>query len=76
MGSRYDLIKQIESNTIFISLIKKGLLPTTILDRKVYYEFYLNQRKQYNNSQSIYNTAEEYRVSERTIRRAVKFMAS
>ncbi len=70
----YDILNIFENDLNFLLLLKKGVIPLSVLDKKVYYEYYLNQRKTTNKAQSITNTSEEYKVSERTIIRAIDFM--
>ena len=75
MGNTYDLVKRIENSEDFLTLLKKGVLPLSLLDQKVYYEYYLNDLKKTGSKvQSVMNTAEEYRKSESTINRAIRFM--
>ena len=74
MATTYELIKKIEDDTSFLVLLQKGIIPLSILDKKCYYEHYLNERKTVSNAQSISNTSEDYNVSEMTIRRAIKVM--
>ena len=74
MDTTYNLIKKIENDSLFIILLKKGLIPLSILDRKCYYERYLLERNTNGKLQSITNTADEYNVSERTIYNAIKLM--
>ena len=70
----YEILISFENNLSFLNLLKKGVIPLSVLDKKVYYEYYLNERKTTNKAQSITNTSEEYKVSERTIIRAIDFM--
>ena len=70
----YEILNVFEDDLNFLLLLKKGVIPLSVLDKKVYYEYYLNQKKTTNKAQSITNTAEEYKVSERTIIRAIDFM--
>ncbi len=70
----YSAIKKLENDINFLILLRRGVIPLSILDKKVYYEFYINELKTVNKTQAIANTAEEYKVSERTIIRAVDFM--
>jgi len=70
----YDYLKQVENDMTFLMLIKKGIIPLSILDKKVYYERYLYERKTHDASQAITNVTEEYHVSERTVYRAIKLM--
>ena len=74
MDTTYNLIKKIENDSLFIILLKKGLIPLSILDRKCYYERYILERNTNGKLQSITNTADEYNVSERTIYNAIKLM--
>ena len=74
MGNRYELITKIQSDILFLKLLKKGLLPLSVLDRKVYYEYFLNEFKTNKRWQAITNTADEFNVCESTIRRAIKYM--
>ncbi len=70
----YEILISFENNLSFLNLLKKGVIPLSVLDKKVYYEYYLNERKTTNKAQSITNASEEYKVSERTIIRAIDFM--
>ena len=45
MEKNYALIKRIENSQEFLLLIKKGLLPLSILDKKVFYEYYMDDLK-------------------------------
>lgn len=74
MVNTYELIKTVENDSLFLNLLRKGLIPLSVLDRKCYYERYKLERETNNKMQSITNTAEEYKVSERTIYNAIKFM--
>ena len=68
---RYEAICKTENlNT----LIKLGILPLTVLDYKVIYEYYKEERKCNNKKESEFNTAEEFRISERTVRRVAVWM--
>lgn len=70
----YALIKEIENNPLFFKLLQKGLIPLSILDRKCYYEKYLEEVKINTRVQSISNTSEDFKVHENTIRNAIKMM--
>ena len=72
MENTYQLIKRIENDSDFLTMLKKGLIPLSFLDKKVYYEYYLNDLNRTGSKpQSIFNTSEEYDKSEITIRRAI-----
>ena len=51
-----------------------GLISLSVLDRKCYYEKYLQELKTVSKVQAIANTSEDYKVSERTIYNAINFM--
>lgn len=71
----YEIIKQRENDSIFLDMLRKGIISLGIMNKKVYYERYLAELEEtQNNWQAIINTAEEFEVSEATVRRAVKFM--
>ena len=74
MESTYDVIKRIEDNLDFTIFLKKGLIPISILTKKVVYEFYMSERKTNSKMQSISNTSEEYKISEKTVYNAINFM--
>ena len=75
MGSTYDLIKRMENDADFLTLLKKGMVAISVLDQKVYYEYYMNDLKATNSKvKSVMNTAIEYNKSESTINRAIRFM--
>lgn len=74
MVNRYEYLLKIENDTNFIMLLKMGLIPLSILDRKCYYEKYLQELKTNPKVQAIANTSEDYKVSERTIYNAINFM--
>lgn len=72
----YKLIKKIENDNYFLSLLQKGIVSISILTKKVYYEAYLSEVKKVNKTQAISNVAEDYKVSDMSIRRAINFMES
>ena len=75
MENRYQLIRRLESSAEFLPLLNKGILPLSILDRKVYYEHFLNDLKtSTSKTESIRNTSEEFDKCEKTVERAIKFM--
>lgn len=70
----YQFIKRIENTMDFTILLKKGLIPISLLSKKVYFEYYKKERLSNKIMQSITNTADEFRVAEMTVRRAIKTM--
>ena len=75
MGTRFELIKSLEDDPKFYALLNKGFISLAVLDKKCFYERFLLELKNNKKAQAIANTAEEYKVSEMTIRRAITFMA-
>ena len=64
-----------ENDADFLTLLKKGMVAISVLDQKVYYEYYMNDLKATNSKvKSVMNTAIEYNKSESTINRAIRFM--
>lgn len=76
MVTNYELAKKIEKDSFCLTLMKRGILSLIIFDYKVYYERYLMERKSHRKGMAITNTADEFRVSEGTIRNAITFMLS
>ena len=74
MVSTYEIIKDIEEKDFFLTLVKRGVVPLSILDKKVYYERYLLELETKSQAQAILSASDEFRVSDNTIRRAIKFM--
>jgi len=72
--NRHDLIKLVENDMTFVLMLKKGMIPLTILDRKCYYERFIEELKTNKKTQAITNASEEFNVSERTIYNAIEFM--
>jgi len=71
MSNRYQAIKEIQN---LKQLIAFGIVPISILEWVVMYEYYLDERKSLGKMQSYSNTAENYRVHEDTIRKLVYWM--
>ena len=77
--TRYETIQSLGDN--FIKLMGKGLVPTHILDWKVYYEAYLKEadlltlhRVKRNKTRAACNVAENYKISERSMFNVIAFM--
>ena len=56
----YNTIKQVETDNRFLRLLQNGIIPLSVLDKKCYYEKYLEQRKDNTKGLAIFKTAEEY----------------
>ena len=74
MVTVYEYLSLVENDHSFLMLLKKGVIPLSILTKKVYYERYIYELKTVSSGQAVTNAAEEYNVSEMTIRRAIKKM--
>lgn len=74
--TNYELAKKIENDSFSLLLMKRGILSLIIFDYKVYYERYLSEKQGQRKGIAITNTADEFGVSEGTIRNAITFMLS
>jgi len=70
----YKLLKEVENDNQFLWMLKKGIIPLSVLDKKCYYERYLQELTKVDKKQAIANASEDFNVSERTIIRAISFM--
>lgn len=77
--TRYETITSLGEN--FIKLMAKGLVPTHLLDWKVYYEAYLTEmealHKQFGKprkTRAAGNVADDYKISERSMFSIIAFM--
>lgn len=77
--TRYETIVNLKDD--FLKLIRKGFIPSHILDYKVYYEAYLcemeNQQKQGckpKKEEAVMTVAAQYDIARRTMYNVVKFM--
>jgi len=71
-----EFLNNNETNPIFLTLLKKGVIPISILDRKVYYLFYMEQLEKHSKMQSVENTCHEFGISIGTVYNAIKLMKS
>ena len=71
-----DVLEENKDSKLFLTLLRVGVIPISILDRKVYYEFYLEQLKVNGKMQSIQNTCEEFNISQKTVYNAINLMES
>ena len=70
----HELIKTIENDKKYFFLFKKGLVSLKVMDYKIYYERFLFELEKNRKAQAITNVAEEYNISERTVRNAITKM--
>jgi len=78
-----DLIQKNEDSVLFLTLLRKGVIPISLMDRKVYYLFYISQceilkkKTDKYKMEAIQNTMEEFNIkSEKTIYNAISLMES
>lgn len=74
--TNYELAQKIENDPFSLTLMKRGILSLIIFDYKVYYERYLSERQSKRKGLAITHAADEFGVSEGTIRNAIAFMVS
>jgi len=70
----FDLLTTIENDKTYWLLIKKGVIPISILDRKIYYEYYTDKIRTNKKRKAIELTAIEFDVTLMTVYNAIKFM--
>jgi len=58
--SNYDFFK--ENEGVLFESIKRGLMPLTIMDRIVIYEYYQAQLKKVPKLQAVYNCCTEFNI--------------
>jgi hypothetical protein len=69
----YEFIKSIEHNQ-FLEMVRRGVVPISIMDYLTVYEFFLNELKSTSKSVAITTTADKYNCSEKTIYNVINFM--
>lgn len=73
----YKLLTKIQDCDDFAWMLKKGIIPVKVLDYKCYFEKWLQYTERGNsNAQAYTYTADDFGVSENTIRNAVNMMKS
>jgi len=65
----YKLLNKLESFSGFKELIKRGIIPVNWVEYKMIYEFHKMELKRLNGAkrQAKTNTAEEFKISERSV---------
>lgn len=69
----YDFIKSLD-NSLFIQMVKRGIISIHVMDYVTIYEFYLNELKTNSKSVAIVSTAEKFNCHENTIYNIIKFL--
>lgn len=80
----YELIQKLEQLPYYRELLTGGIIPMSVIDHKVIYEFYLRELVKLRSSkyqkniktQAKYNTAVEFDISERSVYMIVRKMKS
>lgn len=72
--NNYETVKRLESESFGLELFRRGMVSLKLLDYKVYYERYLSEAETHIKGLAITYTADEFNVSENTIRNAINFM--
>lgn len=72
---QYELVCELEERGLLQECINRGIVPITIAGNKLMYEIYLKHYEETGLKMDAYSrTAEEFRVTERTVERVVKKM--
>ena len=74
VNTNYEIVKSLQSDTFGLDLFRRGMISLKMLDYKVYYERYMHEVKKHQKGVAITFTADEFNVSENTIRNAINFM--
>lgn len=69
----YEFLKSLE-NTIFLEMVRRGIIPVTIMDYITVYEFYLSELKSNSKSTAITSASEKYNCTEQTIYNIIRYM--
>lgn len=69
----YDFIKSLD-NSLFIQMVKRGIISVHVMDYVTIYEFYLNELKTNSKTVAILSTAEKFNCHENTIYNIIKFL--
>lgn len=77
MVTNYEFISSLVEKNILYAAVRRGIIHVSAMDYKIYYEKYkIEKEKTKDKKQAITNTAEDYNVSEWTIKRAIRFMVA
>lgn len=73
--SRYKQLKELQNDGTLRRLIVMQFVSVSLWDRLLIYEYYLSEVGT-SKMQAYTNTADQYRISERTVQRIVEWMES
>ena len=69
----YEFLKSLDNNT-FLEMVRRGIIPVTIMDYLTVYEFYISELNTNSQSTAITSAADKYNCTERTIYNIINFM--
>lgn len=69
----YEFIKSLDQK-MYLEMVRRGIIPITIMTYLTIYEFYLNELKTNTKAESITYAADKYNCTEQTIYNVIKFM--
>lgn len=67
----YNLLQELENANLLTKCVKGGVIPMNLTAQKKIYEYYLQEKAKYQNSQAITNTADEFHISEKYVYKIV-----
>lgn len=71
----YELLSKLQSLPYYKDLLKQGIIPITLIDYKVIYEFYCQEKASgVKGGQLITNVGEEFNIGDRMVYIIVKRM--
>lgn len=71
----YELISRLQDLPYYNELLKQGIIPITLIDYKVIYEFYCKEKNSgIKGGQLITNVGEEFNIGDRLVYNIVKKM--
>lgn len=69
----YEFIKSLDYS-LFLEMVRRGIIPVTIMDYLTVYEFYLSELKSNSKMTAITSSAEKYNCTEQTIYNIIRYM--
>lgn len=74
---KYELLSKLQELPYYNQLLKQGVVPITLVDYKVIYEWYLQEKSSgTKGGQLITNVGEEFKIGDRTVYAIIKSMES
>jgi hypothetical protein len=69
----YEFLKAMPQDH-FIEMVRRGIIPITVMDYLTVYEFYLNELKSKTKVGALNSSAEYFNCSDKTIYNIINFM--